>query len=112
MAMESAIFSQKSPHKFSNTDPSNLIISRLTHLQTFSLKTKKQPILQHKRLFTVLQISTNLGSTTLNATVRIFERGILYLELGGRCSNLVLTSKHKFDELLSLDAFRISMFAE
>ena len=33
---------KKSPHKFSNTDPSNLIISRLIHLKhTFSLQNQK-----------------------------------------------------------------------
>ena len=66
-----SIFSQKSPHKFSNSDPSNPIISRLTHFkQTFHYKTKKQPILPTtlKTFFTVFQISTKLECTTLNVS--------------------------------------------
>ena len=42
MALESIIFKQKSPHKFSDTDPSTLIVSRFTHFeQPFSLQNQK-----------------------------------------------------------------------
>ena len=40
---------KKWPHKFSDIDPSNLIISWFTHFQhnTLNKKSNKQPILQH-----------------------------------------------------------------
>ena len=48
MAMESAIFSQSSPIKFSNTDPSNQIVSRFTHFkQPFSLYNQKNKLFHH-----------------------------------------------------------------
>ena len=48
MAVESAIFWEKSPHKFSETDPSNLIIADYAHFeQAFSLQNQNQPISPH-----------------------------------------------------------------
>ena len=56
---------KKSPHKFSNTDPSNLIINKLTHFkQTFSLQTKKNYSTM-KTFFTLFQISPNFEGTPL-----------------------------------------------
>ena len=56
-------FRQKSPHKFSDTDPSNLNICWFTHFkQLFSLKTEKTTYsTTQKALFAVFQISTNLN---------------------------------------------------
>ena len=71
MAMESAIFRQKSPHKFSETDPSKFIISRFTHFkQPFSLKNQKTTYSTTvNTFFTVFEISPYLESTTLNVVL-------------------------------------------
>ena len=73
--------SKKSPHKFSNTDPSNLIISKLTHFkQTFPLQNQKTTYSTTlKTFFTVFQISPYFEGTTSNATIlnrRIYNKKI------------------------------------
>ena len=49
----SQLFSgKKSLHNISDSDPSNLIITRFTHFERpFHQKTQKQPILRHSNLF-------------------------------------------------------------
>ena len=52
MALESPISGQKSLHIFSDTDPSNHIISKFGHYkQPFAHKTQKQPILSLSNQF-------------------------------------------------------------
>ena len=60
------IFLRQSPHKFSNTDPSNLIISRLTHFKQ-TLKTTYSTT--QKTFFTVFQISPDFKGTPLNPEI-------------------------------------------
>ena len=87
MAVESAIFSQKSPHKFSDTDPSNHIISRFTHFKKpFSPQNQKSTYSTTlKALFTVFQISPYVEGTTLKQLDNILTRYLSY--------------KHESDEL-------------
>ena len=63
MALESTIFKQKSPHKFSVTDASNLIIAGLhTLTNLFHYKTQKKP-----RLFALyFNFQVNLAEVSLN----------------------------------------------
>ena len=58
---------KNSLHKFSNTHPSNLVISKLTHFkQTFSLQNQKTRYSTTlKTFFTEFQISLNFEGTTL-----------------------------------------------
>ena len=68
MAVESAIFREKVPHKFSETDPSNHIISRFYTLWATFLTTKPKNYLFHriKDPFTVFQISPYSYELPLN----------------------------------------------
>ena len=68
MAVESTIFKHRSPHEFSDTDPSNLIISILHTLSNlFHNKTQKQPILRHLSIFLLcIKFQVNLAEVSLN----------------------------------------------
>ena len=76
MAVESAIFWQKSPHKFSDTDPSNLIISKFTHFeQLFSLRNSKTTYsVPFKPFSTIFHISSKLGCNSDNTTIGQYEQ--------------------------------------
>ena len=61
-------------HKFSDTDPSNLIISRLTHFeQPSSLQNSKKPILRHLSFSYVLQISLKFISRNVKVFICIIQ---------------------------------------
>ena len=69
MAVESIIFKQKSPHKFSDTDPSNLLFADFSHFeQPFSLQNSKtKPILRYLSLFPMyLKFQVFLAEVSLN----------------------------------------------
>ena len=69
MVVEWNIFKQKVPTRFSDTDPSNLIISRpLSNL--FHYKTQKQPHLRHLIIFSMyLKFQLILAEVSLKVNV-------------------------------------------
>ena len=66
---------KKSPHKFSNTDPSNLIISWLTHFkQTFSLKNWKTTYSTTQKTFSLhFKFHLILKQLPLNTFFTVFQ---------------------------------------
>ena len=79
MAVKSTIFKQKSPHKFSDTDPSNHLISRSTQFeQPFSLENAKKTILRDLSLFLMyFKFQVNLAEVSKWAGYVIFPCRIL-----------------------------------
>ena len=67
MTVESIISGKKSPHIFSDTDPSNPIISRFAHFELpFSLQNSKTTnYVAFKPFFTVFKFSGNIAEVSL-----------------------------------------------
>ena len=63
---------KKSPHKFSDTDPSDLTISRFYTLSNFFLyRTQKEPILRHLSLFSMyLKFHQNFSAEAIKVSAR------------------------------------------
>ena len=74
MALESAIFRQKSPHQFSDIEPSISLFASLHTLSNFfSTKLKNNPFSAIQATSTVFHFSTKSGSIRLNCIARCFS---------------------------------------
>ena len=75
MAVESTIFKQKFPHTFSDTDPSNLIISRFYTLWAafFHYKTHKLFSIEIKFQVNLAEVSLRPFETNLTEKLKTFE---------------------------------------